>query len=123
MKKKRRVIILEVNAIIAMDLKIETIKNRFDSVYIVKSFTSLFNLVSSFKPDLVIVDSTEESLPENIRKLTEIYDIPVVLLTDYEKDDLKRIRLTGCSILKKPFQKKELVRVLTPELVRQKSIH
>jgi DNA-binding response OmpR family regulator len=106
-----RVVILESEGIIALDLK-AFLKNRSDSVKVVRSFSALFNIISSEKTDLVILDSAEDTLPEKVSILKNIFKVPVILLTDFPDTYLKELKIKGCVYLKKPFRKKEFIKAL-----------
>jgi two-component SAPR family response regulator len=112
MRKFRSVIIIEREAIVALDLRNLLLKNNFKPVDIIKNFSEIFERLRTGRPDLIIIDSAEITHPEKVSLLTDLFDIPVLLLSDLPESDLKKFQLSGCSYIRKPYQKKELVTLL-----------
>jgi AmiR/NasT family two-component response regulator len=112
MNSIKRVVILENDGIIALDLKSLMLEIGFEEVEIIKNFSGLFQRLTVQKPDLIIVDSFEEIMPEQINVLKNVYHLPVILLTDLPDHMLDNVIREACSLVRKPYRKHDLVNVL-----------
>jgi AmiR/NasT family two-component response regulator len=103
--------ILEPEGIIALDLKAVLLENGVETVNIYRNFTDLFKKISKERCGLIILDSADSTLPEKIQIITEVLQIPVVLLSGLPDESL--LKFKKCALLKKPYEKKDLCNLLT----------
>lgn len=109
MENRKRVVILESEGIIALDLTATLRKMKWEVLGTFKDFPFMFNYISAEKPDLIIIDSSDYSVFEKIRTLTEIFKINVIYLTESPETDRLHLNSGKCALLKKPYQTKDIL--------------
>jgi len=123
---KAKIIIVEDEAIIAMD-----IKNTLESLgYIVLAIasdgTEAIRRVGELLPDLVLMDIYLKNGIDGVEAATSIkqhYNIPIVYLTAYsDEETMQRAKVTEpYGYLLKPFEKRELQIVIAMALYKHKT--
>lgn len=112
MAGKKRVVILENEGIIALYIKTILHKENYEAVSLFRDFNSLTAYLENEHPDLIIIDTIGNSSVEKVRVLIETYDIPVLFFTETPDEEKKGASIRKCRLLRKPFEGKELQRIL-----------
>lgn len=108
----RKILIVEDEKVIAMDLQ-KTISNfGYDILSTVSSGEEAIQLMAKNKPNLVIMDILLEGDLNGIETgviISERYKVPIIYITAYAKEILLRSKVTESStFLVKPFDESEL---------------
>lgn len=108
----RKILIVEDEKVIAMDLQ-KTISNfGYNVLSTVSSGEEAIKLMANDKPSLVILDILLEGDLNGIETgviISERYKIPIIYITAYAKEILLRSKITESSaFLVKPFDESEL---------------
>lgn len=111
--KNKRILIVEDEAIVAMDLEQTLVNLGFIAVGNANSFDSALEKVKSTSPDLILMDIHIKGAKDGIdaaTKVKEMYDIPVVFLTAHaDEATLDRAKETSpFGYVVKPFDKSNL---------------
>ncbi|MFW9929384.1 MAG: response regulator [Candidatus Thorarchaeota archaeon] len=112
MEEGRKILIVEDEQVIAMDLQ-KTISNfGYNVLSTVSSGEEALRLMAENKPNLVIMDILLEGDLNGIETgviISERYNIPIIYITAYAKEILLRSKITESStFLVKPFNESEL---------------
>jgi len=112
MEEGRKILIVEDEQVIAMDLQ-KTISNfGYNVLSTVSSGEEALRLMAENKPNLVIMDILLEGDLNGIETgviISERYNIPIIYITAYAKEILLRSKITESStFLVKPFNENEL---------------
>ena len=114
MLQKCRVMLVEDEGIIAMDVQQRLEKQGCQVVAHVTSGEDAIRTAAETKPDLILMDIQIQGPLDGIEtagRIREAQDIPVIYLTAFEDDEtLRRARVTEAfGYLLKPFEERELV--------------
>lgn len=126
MKKERRsILIVEDEAIIAMEIKDRLELLGWNVCGMAVSGDEAVRLAGSCRPDLVLMDITLKGGRdgfETARLIKNAFEIPIVFLTaSLDKDVASRIEAEGSPVwVSKPFDEKELVFALEEALTAKK---
>jgi len=112
MRTYKRVSVVEREGIILLDIKEILQSYKSETISIFRNINSLFDSLSKERPDLIIIDSQEESVPDKLKIITEELKIPVLYLSEYPGDRVLSMNLRGCMLLKKPYLKKDFIAAL-----------
>ena len=111
---KLKILIIEDENIVALDIKRIMLSLGHGVLKIVKTAQDAFNIADELEPDLVISDINLQGDMDGIeccRILQNRYDIPVIFITAYKDiETLKRVsNINFTGYLVKPFREDELV--------------
>ena len=108
-----KILIVEDEAIIAEDIKLQLIKLGYQVTGISKTYETSLQLIEKEVPDIVLVDIRLEGKNDGIdlvRVIKEKYDIPAIFLTSYADkatvEKAKKVKPEG--YLLKPFKREDL---------------
>ena len=112
MEEDRKILIVEDEQVIAMDLE-KTISNfGYNVLSTVSSGEEALNIMKSSKPNLVIMDILLAGDLNGIETgviISERFNVPIIYITAYAKEILLRSKITESStFLVKPFNESEL---------------
>ncbi|HWQ18587.1 MAG TPA: PAS domain S-box protein [Methanotrichaceae archaeon] len=110
---KARIMIVEDEAIVAMDLKEELLAIGYDVPIAVSSGEEAIEMAEKLRPDLILMDIVLEGDLDGVaaaEKITSRRDIPVIYLTAYaDYLTLQRAKATGpFGYILKPYDKKTI---------------
>lgn len=119
---KRTVLISEKEGIVSLDL-VSLFKNTSLQPVLAKPTENLLELYNLVKPDLVVADlhPGEKSNEEALKEIRKINNTPIILLSGTSKSILERLSksLSPCSYLGKPFDRKELLKIVEDHLSKR----
>ncbi len=118
MTKKKKILIVEDEEIVALDIKDMLYDLGYDVIGITSSRDEALENVEKDKPDLVLMDIMLGDKDNGIEAAEEIrsrYKVPVIYLTAYaDSNTLERAKKTApYGYIIKPFQEKELATAIT----------
>jgi DNA-binding response OmpR family regulator len=110
---KTKILIVEDERIIAMDIQDRLIRWGYDVPEIAASGKEAINKTERVHPHLVLMDIKLQGDMDGIetaKKIQAKYDIPILYVTAYaEEPTMKRVKETEpCGIILKPFGEREL---------------
>ena len=110
---KKKVLIVEDEMIVAMDIRNALRKMDFDITGMASSYDEVIQSISKSRPDIIIMDIHLENSIDGIEIATEIQkidNIPIIYLTAFTDDDtIKRaVRTNPVGYLNKPFNRDEI---------------
>jgi len=111
--RKRRIMIVEDEQLIARDIKSRLQQSGYSVVGIVSSGKDAIQKASEAKPDLVLMDIVLKGNMDGIeaaKKIRDRFDIPIIYLTAHaDQSKLERAKMTEpVGYVLKPFQHKDL---------------
>jgi len=111
--RKRRIMIVEDEQLIARDIKSRLQQSGYSVVGIVSSGKDAIQKASEAKPDLVLMDIVLKGNMDGIeaaKKIRDRFDIPIIYLTAHaDQSKLERAKMTEpVGYVVKPFQHKDL---------------
>jgi signal transduction histidine kinase len=120
---KSKILIVEDESIIALDVKTSLLDAGYDVVAIAVSGEDAIALVPKHEPDLILMDIRLRGKMDGIESASEIVKIshaPIIFLTAHaDKDTLDRAKLTGpFGYLIKPFEDHNLITTIEIALAR-----
>ena len=112
MEVDRKILIVEDEQVIAMDLEKTILNFGYNVLSTVSSGEEALNFMKSNKPNLVILDILLAGDLNGIETgviISERFNIPIIYITAYAKEILLRSKITESSaFLVKPFNESEL---------------
>ena len=112
MEEDRKILIVEDEQVIAMDLEKTILNFGYNVLSTVSSGEEALNFMKSNKPNLVILDILLAGDLNGIETgviISERFNIPIIYITAYAKEILLRSKITESSaFLVKPFNESEL---------------
>ena len=111
---KTRILIVEDEAIVALQIKKALIKLNFEVSNMVSTYEDVFNCITDNEPDIIMMDINLEGSPKDgieiVHEIQKIRNIPVVYLTGFGDDEtIERAIVTNpVGYLLKPFKPQEL---------------
>lgn len=114
---KLKILIVEDNAIAALDIRFQLESLSYEVPAIILSGEDALKKIVKFKPDLVLMDVNlkgELSGIKTAQTIKEMFDLPVIFLTAYSEEKMNNyIELTEYDgYLKKPFNNVKLIEVI-----------
>ena len=111
--KKKKILIVEDEKIVAIDIRNTLLQFGYDVTQIVSNEKDAINSVSEQKPDLILMDILLEGEKTGIdaaRKIKDNFDIPLIFLTAHINDETldKAKEVEPYGYLMKPFEEREL---------------
>ena len=125
LRKKTRILVVEDESIVAMDIR-KTLQNLgYDVPYVVSTAKAAIQKAKEDEPDLVLMDIVLKGKMDGIKAADQIYtkfNIPVVYLTAYADEKvLKQAKVTEpFGYIVKPFENKDLRMVIEMALYKAK---
>lgn len=112
-KNNSRVLIVEDERIVAMDIAASLRSLKYDVVGMAASADEAYDLAITHKPDIILMDIRLKGETDGIKATEKIHsfmDVPVIYLTAYaDESTLSRAKLTGpYGYLLKPYEKRVL---------------
>ena len=122
-RRKARLLIVEDESLIALDLERRLVRAGYDLVGVADNYDDALGLFSAHQPDLVLMDVHVRGEADGIQiahAMGTQADVPVIFLTAYADDDtIKRAAETSpYGYLLKPFDDRTLVATITVALER-----
>lgn len=110
---KTKVLIVEDETIVALDIKSAVKKLGFEVTNTVTNYDDALKCVVQNEPDIILMDINLENSKDGIQTvlaIKEIKNIPVIYLTAYVDDDTitRAIETNPVGYLTKPFKREEL---------------
>lgn len=110
---KTKILVVEDETIVALDIKRSLIKMDFDVTDTVTNYDDAITSVKSNKPDFIIMDINLENSKDGIitvQAIQKIENIPVIYLSAFCDDETiqRAIQTNPLIYLSKPFKKDEL---------------
>lgn len=111
--KKNKVLIVEDEMIVALDIKRALVDLNFEVTNCVKNYDSAIYSVSTDKPDIILMDinlkKSKDGI-ETVKAIQKIENIPIIYLTAYSDEETisRAIQTNPISYLLKPFNRDEL---------------
>ncbi|RXK13481.1 DNA-binding response regulator [Halarcobacter mediterraneus] len=110
---KTKILIVEDEILVALDIKNSLIKFGFDVIGITVNYDETLSFIRKFTPDIILMDIHLENSKDGIcivEDMQKIKNIPVIYLTAYydEKTVNRAIQTNPISYLLKPFNREEL---------------
>lgn len=111
--KKNKVLIVEDEMIVALDIKRALVDLNFEVTNCVKNYDSAIDSVSTNKPDIILMDinlkKSKDGI-ETVKAIQKIENIPIIYLTAYSDEETisRAIQTNPISYLLKPFNRDEL---------------
>jgi len=123
---KKKILVVEDEAMVAIDIKNTLIGMKYDVPAIVFSGEEALKKVEEIQPDLILMDIVLKGEMDGIeasQKIRERFGIPVVYLTAYaDSTTLKRAKITEpFGYILKPFEGRELHSTIEMALYKQQS--
>ena len=123
---KEKILIVEDEAIICMELTHRLIKRGYKIVGAVTSGEEAIRIVNSSKPELILMDISLKGKIDGISAAEEIrksYDIPIIYITAFaDEKTLNRAKTTGpYGYMIKPFDQKDLETTIEIALFKHKT--
>jgi signal transduction histidine kinase len=123
---KEKIFIVEDETIISMELTHRLIKSDYQIVGTVTSGEEAIKLISSAKPDLILMDIFLSGEIDGINTAEEIrksYDIPIIYITAFaDEKTLNRAKATGpYGYIIKPFDQKDMETTIEIALYKHKT--
>lgn len=120
-----RILIVEDQSIVALDIQNRLKSLKYSVVGIASSGAGAIKKAEELKPDLILMDIMLKGDMDGINAANEIrkrIDIPIIYLTAYaDNDTLQRAKITRpFGYLLKPFEEKELYTTIEMSLYRHK---
>ncbi len=124
--KKPRILIVEDENIVALDIQAQLQKLGYESIGHVAHGQEAITLVKQQRPDLILMDVQLAGEMDGISAAQIIrteYDLPVVFITAYDADDiLARAKLTEpYGYILKPFSEREIHNVIEMALYKHQA--
>jgi PAS domain S-box-containing protein len=121
--RKNRLLIVEDESLIALDLKLRLVRAGHDVVGVADCLHDALDLFSTHQPDLVLMDVHVKGDTDGIEiahAMGKLSDVPVIFLTAYaDADTIKRAAETSpYGYLLKPFDDRTLTATITVALER-----
>lgn len=121
-----KVLIVEDETIVALDIKRTLERLNFDVTDMASSYEQVFNSIKNKQPDIILMDINLNSNKDGIEITHQIQkksDIPVIYLTAYTNEDIisRAIKTNPVSYLLKPFKADELKSNILLGLYKSKS--
>ena len=122
---KRKILIVEDDNIIGLEIRDRIEALGFDVTNVVPFGEDAINEILAVRPDLILMDIRLKGKMDGIqtaKKIRECYDIPVVYLTAYaDYNTLERAKITEpFGYVLKPFEERELVSTMEMALYKHK---
>jgi len=122
-RRKDRLLIVEDESLIALDLERRLLRAGYDVVGVADSYDDALELFSAHQPDLVLMDVHVRGDADGIQiahAMARLGDVPVIFLTAYADDDtIRRAAETSpYGYLLKPFDDRTLAATITVALER-----
>ena len=110
---KTKILIVEDETIVALDIKRAVIKMGFEVTNTVTNHDDAINSVISNKPDFIIMDINLENSKDGIitvESIKKIENIPIIYLSAFSDDETinRAIQTNPLIYLSKPFKREEL---------------
>ena len=126
MSKKPRILIVEDESVVAMDLEQRLVERGYEVIGVVSTGDEAVRRVQEQQPDLVLMDIMLAGVMDGVQTAHEIRrgsQVPIIYLTAYADDlTLERAKLTEASgYVVKPFRDRELHATLQMALQRAES--
>jgi len=123
---KKKILLVEDEAMVAIDIKNTLIGMKYDVPAIVFSGEEVLKKVEEIQPDLILMDIVLKGEMDGIeasQQIRERFGIPVVYLTAYaDSTTLKRAKITEpFGYILKPFEGRELHSTIEMALYKQQS--
>jgi DNA-binding NtrC family response regulator len=115
--KKKNVLIIEHEVIIALDLKKRFEDHGYNIIGTRSSLKDTLIILKNFKDvDLILLDSGINDFYQKINIAEKIYrniNVPVILLASYINDEIRSLckRYSSIKLIEKPFRNEELMDV------------
>lgn len=111
---KTRVLIVEDEAIVALEIKKALLKLDLEVTNTISSYDEVFDCITDKEPDIILMDINLEGSPKDgieiVCEIQKIRNIPIIYLTAYSDDKTidKAIATNPIGYLIKPFRIQEL---------------
>lgn len=110
---KTKILVVEDEILVALDIKNSLIKFGFDVIGITVNYDETISFIQKFTPDIILMDIHLENSKDGIcivEDMQKIKNIPIIYLTAYydEKTVNRAIQTNPISYLLKPFNREEL---------------
>lgn len=111
---KTRVLIVEDESIVALEIKRALLKLNFDVTNMVSTYDDVFDCITDNEPDIILMDINLEGSPKDgieiVHEIQKIRNIPIVYLTAYSDDKTidRAVATNPIGYLIKPFKREEL---------------
>lgn len=111
--EKKKIIVVEDNILISIDIRTRLIQMDYDVVCVVNSGEDAVSKSLELKPDVIIMDIKLSGSMDGIeaaRKIHEVFGIPVIFVSAYaDEETIERANLVNpvCYIVK-PFENVQL---------------
>lgn len=110
---KKKILIVEDNALIGLDLKRILQKLGFEITHVVSNYEMVLKSIEKVVPDLVLMDiylNSEKNGIEIAIELNKLKKIPILYLTAYSDDNImkKAFQTNPFGYLVKPYKEEEL---------------
>lgn len=114
---KLKILIVEDNAIAALDIRSQLESLSYEVPAIILSGEDALKKIVKIKPDLVLMDVNLKGKLSGIKTaqtIKEMFDLPVIFLTAYSEEKMNNyIELTEYDgYLKKPFDNVKLIEII-----------
>jgi PAS domain S-box-containing protein len=125
MQQQTKILVVDDDIIVAMDIKIRLEKFKYNVVGTAASGTEAIACVKELKPNLIIMDIVLKGDMDGIaaaQTISEYYGIPIIFLTGYREDEDKfnRAKLTiPYGYITKPFETRDLDIAIQLAIVRK----
>jgi DNA-binding NtrC family response regulator len=110
MGQQKKILLIENQRIIALDLKNILQKDNYLVLDIVYNSSLIFSYISTQKPDLIITSyKGNPNFSSLIKKISEDLNIPVIIITGVAESEIKELRcIKGCKFIFKPYKQEQL---------------
>ncbi len=111
---KTKVLIVEDEAIVALDIKRALVKLGFEVTNMVSNYEDIFNCITDNEPDIILMDINLEGSPKDgieiVQEIQHIRNIPILYLTAFSDNKTieRAIKTNPIGYLIKPFKREEL---------------
>lgn len=121
---KHSILIVEDNAITALDIKDQLELLGYEVSGIALSGESALEMVDEHHPDLILMDIKLKEMDgiETAEKIKKKLNVPIIFITAYPEDNIeKKAEMIGDGYLKKPLDENRLKKALEIAFLLHKS--
>lgn len=108
---RRRVLIVEDEPLIAMDLEQMLEASGFTPLGVVTTIDEALAAIETMRPDIVVLDGSLNGEPvDSVANRLDALDIPFVMVTGFTQESLfERVRVRDIKVLRKPIDRSALI--------------